>query len=45
MRLAGVSDRLGNLESFFAEGNALGERALLGMAFDKVGTGKHGRAG
>ena len=38
----GVSNRLGNLEPFFPEGPALGERAQLGMAPGEVGTGEHG---
>ena len=35
-------DRLGNLEPFFPEGSALGERAQLGMAPGETGTGEHG---
>ena len=33
---------LGNLEPFFAEGSSLGERAQLGMAHGKMGTGMDG---
>src|SRR5712691_10534434 len=34
-----MSDRLGNLEPFFAEGCALGERPQFGMAPGEIGTG------
>ena len=34
--------RLSNLEPFFAQGNALGECAQLGMAHGKLGTGVYG---
>ena len=38
----GVSNRLGNPESFFPKGTALREHAQLGMARGEVGTGAHG---
>ena len=37
-----MSDRLGDPQPFFPEGPALGERAQLGMAPGKRGTGEHG---
>jgi hypothetical protein len=37
-----VSNRLGNLQSFGPEGTPLSERAQLGMAHSKPGTGDHG---
>ena len=37
--------RLGNAQSFFPKGPALGERAQLSMAPGEVGTGLHGGQG
>ena len=43
MRLARVSQPLGDLEPFLPKGAALGERAEFGMAPSERGTGEHGR--
>ena len=37
-----MRNRLGNSESLFAEGTALGEHAQLGMRLGEEGTGGHG---
>ena len=37
-----MRNRLGNLQPFFPEGTALGERPQLGKAHGELGTGVHG---